>query len=225
MTDRAVPRSPLLPVLAVTALLSALLAACATPGPHDRFVYVEADSYGCGAAPGLGCGLALAPALAALDDLDGVAGSSASWDGRYVRLALRPDADEERMLAAAASVLEGSERRVAPSQVPDARGRPWYDSVKTVELSRHEAGVIAADFARDMAHEVELDEPARRRLEAELRAGFERAFERAHAAGGGVERLWEQFPRARVEFEGRLTFLSAGQRARVAAFLDEALQG
>jgi hypothetical protein len=202
-----------------------LLSSCAAPADGGRVLYLESEGYGCGAAPGLGCGLALAPVLAALDELPGVLASSASWDGRYVRLALRPDADEARVFAAAASLLEGTERRVAASQVPDAVGRAWYGSQETVALSRHEAGVLAADFARDIAVAVTLDATARERLQAELRVGFEQAFERAHAAGGGVGRLWEQFPQARRKFEQRLTFLSAEQRAGVSAFLDEAFEG
>jgi hypothetical protein len=133
-----------------------LLSSCAAPAGGGRVLYLESEGYGCGAAPGLGCGLALAPVLAALDE------------------------------------------------VP---------------------GVLAADFARDIAAAVTLDATARERLQAELRVGFEQAFERAHAAGGGVERLWEQFPQSRRDFEQRLAFLSAEQRAGVSAFLDEAFEG
>jgi hypothetical protein len=109
--------------------------------------------------------------------------------------------------------------------VPDAGSRARYGSARTIALSRHEAGVLAADFARDISRPVAMDGAARERLEAELRAGFEQPFERAHAAGGGVDRLWEPLPRARIGFERRLAFRSAGQRAGVAAFLDEAFEG
>jgi hypothetical protein len=57
-----------------------LLAACAATG-GTRFVRVDPDAFRCAAAEGPGCGLASAPKLAAIDQLDGVVASSASWTG------------------------------------------------------------------------------------------------------------------------------------------------
>jgi hypothetical protein len=50
-------------------------------------------------------------------------------------------------------------------------------------------------------------------------------LERTASGRGGVDPPWDLFPRARVEFERRPTYLSAEQRAQIAAFLDEALEG
>ena len=58
------------------------------------------------------------------------------------------------------------------------------------------------------------------RLHAVLREELERAFEQAHAAGGGVYRLREQLPVAWPRFEARLTeFLTPEQCERVAAIV------
>jgi hypothetical protein len=109
---------------------------------------------------------------------------------------------------------------MAASQATDDADRRWLNCERTLELSRFEAGILAADFSADIAAEAELDEADRRRVDAILREEIERAFERAHAAGGGVQRLWEQLPQARIDFEARIGFLAPAQRARIAGFLD-----
>ena len=71
------------------AAAAGLLLACNSLGDGGAHIVVlESDAYACGAEPGLGCGLALAPALSALDELEGVAESRVSWDGRLFRLEL-----------------------------------------------------------------------------------------------------------------------------------------
>jgi hypothetical protein len=214
--DRPRRTSPAWPPSIAAALV---LGACAAPATGARAVVLESDAYGCGAAPGLGCGLAIAPVLAEIDGLDGVAWSGASWDGRLFRIELEPGADPERVAAAVAAVMTGEERRAAAPSGADA----WYDAPGTVALSRHEAGVIAADLLAQLRAEVELDQAEAERLQALLRADLERAFERAHAAGGGVHRLWGELPEVRVGLERRLDFLAPEDRALVLAFADREL--
>ena len=187
---------------------------------------LESDSYECGAAEGLGCGLAIAPVLVAIDELEGVAESSVSWDGRYFRLEILPGADPDGVAVAAAALLEGEACCVAEPQGKAAPAEPdeWFNAEQTVALSRHEAEVIASGFTSAIAAEVTLDAAQAERLQTILREELQSAFEGAHAAGGGIDRLWEQVPQARSRFESRLDFLTAGQREQVLAIVDRRLE-
>jgi hypothetical protein len=201
-----------------------LLAACSSTGARNAYVVLQSDSYICGAAEGLGCGLAIAPALAQLDALAGVQESRVSWDGRWFRIQLEPGASPERVAEAAAAVLEGPAQRVDVEHAPVEEGA-WWNEQGTLELSLHEASELAADFTADIAATVELDEAQRAQLGALLREEIAQAFERAHAAGGGIPRLWEELPQARAQFAKRLDFLDVVQRSKVLEFLDRALGG
>src|SRR5262245_20354372 len=102
-----------------------------------------------------------------MDDLPGVARSSVSWDGRTFRIEVQPGAEPERVAVAAAALLEGEPCCVATSRgnaAPGANDR-WFDEEATVALSRHEAHVIAARHAREIAAEVGLGQDAAERLE------------------------------------------------------------
>ena len=204
----------------------AILVACATSGADTRFVVIESDSYGCGAIEGLGCGLAIAPVLDTMDQLEGVAESSVSWDGRYFRIEVLPGADPDRVAAAATAALEGQACCVAEPRGHAKAAAPdqWFNSKQTLALSRHEAEVLASGFATGVAAEVTLDAKASEKLHAVLHEELEHAFERAQVAGGGVHRLWEQLPQTRASFESRLEFLSQDQRDRVLAYLDSKLE-
>ncbi|TAJ03269.1 MAG: hypothetical protein EPO68_17535 [Planctomycetota bacterium] len=208
------------------ALLALLVTACASPSREPRYVVLTSNAYMCGAADGLGCGLAIAPKLAEIDRLDGVASSGVSWDGRLFRIELAPGADGERVAAAVDAVLEGEACCVTPALGNAAAPEPdtWYDARRIVELSRHEAGVIAAWFAEEVAAEVALDATAAEKTHALIREHLERAFERAHAVGGGVFRLREQLPAGRADFAARLEFLPLELRARVLAVVDRQLE-
>ncbi len=195
-----------------------LLAGCTVRGA-PRFVLLESDSYGCGAAEGLGCGLAIAPVLHRIDELEGVAESSVSWDGRYFRIEVLHGADPDGVATAATALLEGEACCVTSSRGKAAHAQPdqWFNEEQTVALSRHEASVIASDFASKIEAEVTLEHDAAERLHTVLREELEIAFEHAHAAGGGVERLWEQLPDAWPRFETRIAeFLPTEQREQVA---------
>lgn len=211
----------------LSTILALLLVACASPGDR-RFVILESDSYGCGAAEGLGCGLAIAPVLEQIDALPGVEQSSVSWDGRYFRIGLIPGADPDRVAAEAASLLEGEACCVTPPRGKADPAGPdrWFDVEKVVELSRHEALVIASGFMSEVQAEVELEPQAREHLSTVIREELEGAFERAHAAGGGVQRLWDQLPEGWGRLEARLTeFLSEDQARAVLAVIERQIQG
>lgn len=203
-----------------------LLAGCASSQTGARVILLQSQSYRCGAAPDLGCGLAVAPVLQRIDALEGVAESRVSWDGRYFRIELRSNADGDRVATAVSAVLgEGAARLASAASKTESKRERWLNWKETVDLSRYEAGVIAADFTRDIVEGVQLEAATAERLERTLREELTLAFERAHAAGGTVARLWEQFPEARVRFEARIAeFLTAEQRAQLSTILDQAME-
>lgn len=182
----------------------------------------ESQDYMCGAEEGLGCGLVLAPMLADLDRLAGVEESRTSWSGRFIRIELEPDADVERVASAAAAVVGGEPHRApAVPREGHTAGERWLNSDETVQLSRHEAGVLAADFSSELSGEVGVGGATAAEIETILREELTRVFEEAHAAGGGLQRLWEGFPDARVRFEERVApLLDAQQRERLAGYLE-----
>jgi len=203
------------------------LGACAAPG-GTRYVYLETEAYRCGAAEGLGCGLELQPVLSGIDELDGVVASGVSWDGLRLRIEIAPGADRDRVLAEARALLADEACCEIPARGAAAPGEPdrWYGADETIQLSRHEASMIAADFAAEIAAAVRLEPEVAERLHALLRGELERAFEQAHAAGGRVERLWEQLPESTKRIEARLAeLLPAEQRARVMAVIARELDG
>ncbi len=216
---------------ASTAAAAFLLVGCASAPARESFLLLETPDYGCGAVEGLGCGLALAPVLARIDALPGVDRARTSWTGRYVRIALRSGTDPDEVAPAVAAVLgenahrvKGGMLRASTAEMVDVDR--WLDSAETVELSRAEARHLAGDFVRDIAGDLSFDEATSRRLAPILESELASAFERAHAAGGGVHRLWEQFPEARRRFEERLAgVLSEDDRARVTGWLARALDG
>jgi len=177
-------------------------------------MYLESDSYACGAAEGLGCGLALAPALGRIDALDGVERSSVTWDGRTFRVELEPGADPERVAEAAAAALEGWAERIDAREAASAAGSMgWYDAEGTEQLSRYEASVIAERLSASVEAEVALETEAAAELHALIRTELERAFARAHAAGGGVERLYEQLPEGTQRIRERVALLLSPEQA------------
>ncbi len=199
---------------------------CATTQPATGSILIlESGSYGCGAEDGLGCGLELAPMLADLDQVPGVEHSSASWDGRYVRLELASDANREHVVDAAAQRMHGDARPLDPSRVPTAARPGWWDAASTIELSRYEAGVLARDYANEIAAVASLADEERERIHGALHKLLLDAFEDAHAQGGGLHRLHDAVVRRRAGFEDGLTYLSSDQRTRIGQLIDEHLGG
>jgi hypothetical protein len=162
-----------------------------------------------------------------MDALEGVEESRVSWDGRFFLIELDPTADAGRVAEGALSALLPGAARLAPEdeavQVASfRRGERWLNRAESVDLSRHEAGVLAAQFAAPLSAEIGLDPERAGQLESVLREELLRAFDRVHAAGGGLERLQTEWPDLRRRFESRVAeFLDAGERARVAEILDQ----
>jgi hypothetical protein len=210
---------------AIAALL--LTAGCASTSSSSRFLYLD-SAYCCGAAEGLGCGLAIEPVLHRIDRVEGVKESATSWDGRRFRIEIQPDADRDEVAEAARGILEGDNTcKVAPQDaVSPSHPGEWFNAEQTVELSRYEASVIASNRASKVAAELNLEPSVASRVEMVMREELEHAFERAHAAGGGVPRLAVEARAGLPAFEARLAeFLSPEQCKQVSAILAPSVGG
>lgn len=199
---------------------------CAAAPQRDRLIVLESAGYGCGAVEsGLGCGVAIQPVLARIDELDGVSESRVSWDGSQFLLELEPGADQACVTQAAAAVLEGSAKRADPKAEDAAvasyrAGDRWLARSRTVELSRVEAREIANKYGPAVAREVKLDTATAEQLQAAMLEELTRTFEETHSEGGGLDRFRDKLRGTWERFEGKVAaFLTPAQRDHVGEIL------
>ena len=129
--------------------------------------------------------------LARLDEIPGVKESRVDWTGRRFLLTLETSSSPSRVADEAASALgEGAEvlgENDTEAAVADLRrGESWMRAGETLQLSRHEAHVLARRHGEEAARAIGLSDDATRKLVALLESELDRAFERTHAAGSGA---------------------------------------
>jgi hypothetical protein len=129
--------------------------------------------------------------LAQLDEIPGVRASRVDWTGRRFLLELEPDTSSSKIAEAAASalgdgavVLDADATRAAVADF--SSGEAWMRAGETLQLSRHEAHVLARRHGEEAARAIGLSEGATKKLVALFEAELDRAFERTHAAGSGA---------------------------------------
>ena len=165
--------------------------------------------------------------LARLDEVEGVTASRVDWSGRYVLLELEPEADASRAVRKATAVLGQPVRRLPArdeaSQVEAFRkGEPWMRAGESSRMSRRESEVLSGRITEQVARDAGLDEAETGRLGALLREELAGAFERAHEAGGDVERLHDQLAVALEGLPSKLSsFLSPPKAERVLKVLQD----
>lgn len=149
------------------------------------------------------------------------------WTGRYFLLRASPGRDLEPVIAGARSVLGKRARRLGAAAEAEKiaswrAGEPWMRAGEARRMSRREAEVLADRLASSAAGQARLGEEDSRRLEEVVREEMTAAFDRAHAAGGDVERLGSEFP-AFFEGVGRRIreFLTEGEVSLVEKRLRE----
>ena len=141
----------------------------------------------CAAAPEIGCGSLSKPLLLDLEGQPGVRGAWLNETGTVlalvgdektepeVRLQTVKSAAEKRKIAATG--LQGAARERALKDFQS--GNPWYRGAAVDELSRTEAGIIAARLVRRLNEKRALpDEKAN-----DLRAAFAAVFEKRFSKG------------------------------------------
>ena len=151
--------------------------------------------------------------------------SRVDHSGRYFLLALDRDANTDRIVERARDTLADARRpedRVETELIESyRRGDRWMRAGETARLSREEAHILAARHASDAASHLGLDEGKAQKLAAVMDEETVAAFDRIHAAGGGLG------PKAQHEFqdgarrviERSRSFLSEEEVARLSEYI------
>jgi hypothetical protein len=137
----------------------------------------------------------LAPVLARLEGLEGVAGASVESSGRFFALELCADADTEltrsRVLRALGPGARLLSREATAAQLEGkAVGEPWFSSREIRGLSLVEGRILVARATSAASKTAALDEPARCALEEALRHELFALIGRVHDQGGRASTRW-----------------------------------
>ena len=137
--------------------------------------------------------------LASLDEVPGVRETRVDHSGRYFLLALTPGTNVRAIEKRVQEVLPDACRPEShvETELIDGYigGKRWMRAGETAQLSREEAHILAARHASDAAKSLGLDEGKAQKLLAVMDEETVAAFDRIHAAGGGLG------PRAHQEFQ------------------------
>jgi hypothetical protein len=169
--------------------------------------------------------------LASLDEISGVREARVDHGGLHFLLALDPDAVAEDVVESAREILPDGQRvsaKVEADLVESFRhGATWLRATDTRELSREEAHILARRHGEQAARALGLDDAKQAKLIAILDEETVAAFERVHAAGGGLgTRSRDEFEEAaRRAIERCKPFLSSDEIARLSEFLNGLLSG
>jgi len=164
--------------------------------------------------------------LASLDRIPGVQSARVHHDGVYFLFALEPDAEPADVIDSARELLPDAER---PPEKVEAdlvrsyrRGETWLRSSDTKELSREEAHILAKRHTEQAAAAIGLDEIKKVKLARVLDEETVAAFERIHAAGGGLrEPSQREFAEGARRAVARCKeFLDEREIARLEEYLD-----
>ncbi len=175
----------------------------------------------------------LAPVLARLDAIPGVAAARTDSSGRFFWITPAPGgappeiAERCRAVLGASALVLGPAAAVAQLAARD-RGDPWLGAGEVMTLSFLEGRLLSVRIAGDAAREVGAT-PAQRELLAEaLRTELFAALERVHAEGGrkSIGWIYEEWPGIAARAAGRCaTNLPPEVRERVSAVLPHLLRG
>lgn len=163
--------------------------------------------------------------LARLDRQPGVLESRVDWEGNHVLIHLAPGAAAQDVVRSAAEILGESASRLDPKSEAERiasfrRGDSWMREGETIKLSRHEAGVLGARFAKGAAERAKLSPDQTKRLEAVLTEEIFAQFERMHASGKGPgDAMTEQLQGLEARFRARCREFATA--AQVDAIIEE----
>lgn len=173
----------------------------------------------------------IAPVLARLDAIPGVASVRVDCSGSFFLLTARDAAALERAWPAArdalgptAAPVEGQAR--ADQLATLARGEPWFGSANLRALSCIEARVLAGRMHDAIAARVPLDPGTAAGVLEACRLEILAALDHAHDTGGRASTtwFWKAWPAVVVRISARLAALleDGGRAAAEAALLEQA---
>lgn len=181
----------------------------------------------CPAAPAIGCGSRAKPLLAQLEHDDSIAEAWLNSSGTILAIVggesssreTRAKAVQATFAAAdaAATELDGESRKTALNDFLSGTG--WHRGAGIDELSRQEAGIIAARLVRRLQAKIPLTETKAKKMEAQITEVFVRRFtgEKSDPQRPINERGWNEEILAIAN--GQLT------RAGIAAFQEALAPG
>lgn len=172
----------------------------------------------------------LAPVLARLDEIPGVAAARVESSGRFFCVALAEEALQSAAplvlaaLGAGARALSEGEARAQLSG--RQRGDPWLAADEVMTLSFVESRLLSVRLAAAFARETGAGAEAREAVAEAIRGVLFEAMERVHAeggrqSGGWIYREWPALSAAVVERCG--SSLDSDLRLRLAALLPSLL--
>lgn len=164
--------------------------------------------------------------LVRLDEIPGVEASRVDWTGRRFLLTLQPGSDPDVVAERAAGalgadtlILDDAETLACVDAYRD--GEAWMRSGQTLQLSRHEAKVLAERFGGEAAEELGLSPDETRKLVDLFEAELTRTFERRHAGKGGVPSPEELEGAVDRILDSSRRLLNAEQQAGLETYLEQ----
>ena len=172
----------------------------------------------------------LAPVLARLDRLPGVARARADGTGTFLRLDLRPGADPAVVARAALAALGPRAAELPPAEAAAqlegaARGDLWLAADEVLGLSYLEARMLSVRLPSAVERGLPLGPGGAARLAEAIRTVLFAAVERVHAEGGRESSGWffEAWPALAAEIATRHA-AGGGAAGPDAAAVEEALE-
>ncbi len=175
----------------------------------------------------------LAPVLARLDAIPGVATARTDSSGRFFWITPAPDAQPREVAGLCLAALGASAALLGPAAAEAqlaarARGDPWLGTGEVMILSFLEGRLLSVRIAGDAAAESGATPVQREAVAESVRVALFAALERVHAEGGRTSGGWidEEWPTIAAAAAARCApDLPPGVRERVSAVLPHLLRG
>lgn len=133
-----------------------------------RELVFQVEKLGCPLIQGVGCGHLLAPTLARIDDVDGVAGSFSNWTGSLIRVSVAPDADREAVAERVQALLAADQQEPVQFTGDDLVKRlneeEWRRVNRISDLTSYEFSTFAKHQINAFADGEHLHDAQRKQL-------------------------------------------------------------
>ncbi len=174
----------------------------------------------------------LAPVLARLSRIPGVASARVEATGRFFWLSLQPAADAARVAALASGALGSRARVLSPAEAEaqlaaHPHGDPWLGPGEVMALSLVESRVLSVRLSDEAARTIGATAEQREVLAEAIRAELFLAMERVHAEGGRASGGWihDEWPALAAAAAARCAGkLPTGVQVRLAGVLPGVLR-
>jgi hypothetical protein len=138
-----------------------------TPIEQSKEVVFAVGMLGCPLVEGVGCGHLLAPILAQIDGIEGVARSYTNWTGSELRVTIAPSADRDAVAKRVHDFLAADQkapRRLDGDALVESLKQEWRSAEHVVELTSFEYHTFARRQVTAYADELKLKRTDRDKL-------------------------------------------------------------